>query len=236
MDRRLLWFCVLLAPVLGWSALAPHDTFTWFLEVLPIFIGLPIALAVQRRFPLSSLLLVLLWLHSVILIFGGHYTYARVPLGDWAMHWFGWTRNNYDKLGHFAQGFVPAVLTREILLRTSPLDLPRKESFDASAVGGLAQDNGLAPASRPSRWLGILVVSVCLAFSALYELMEWAVAVWSGSAADDFLGTQGYAWDTQTDMAMALVGAVVAMVLLSRWHDRSLAKVIGKPLISANQR
>ncbi len=201
MDRRLVWFCALLAPVLGWSAVAPHDTFTWFLEVLPIFIGLPIALAVQRRFPLSSLLLVLLWLHSVILIVGGHYTYARVPLGDWAMSWFGWTRNNYDKLGHFAQGFVPAILTREILLRTSPL--------------------------KGSMWLPGLVVSVCLAFSALYELLEWAVAVWSGEAADDFLGTQGYAWDTQTDMAMALVGALLALALLARWHDRSLAKVLG---------
>ena len=176
MDRRLVWFCALLAPVLAWSAVAPHDTFTWFLEVLPIFIGLPIALAVQRRFPLSSLLLVLLWLHSVILIVGGHYTYARVPLGDWAMSWFGWTRNNYDKLGHFAQGFVPAILTREILLRTSPLGA-------ASAFvprGGTTADKQGIGSIRPSRWLGFLVVSVCLAFSALYELLEWAVAVWSG--------------------------------------------------------
>jgi len=243
MDRRLLWFCVLLAPVLGWSAVAPHDTFTWFLEVLPIFIGLPIALAVQRRFPLSSLLLVLLWLHSVILIFGGHYTYARVPLGDWAMHWFGWTRNNYDKLGHFAQGFVPAILTREILLRRSPLGLgwspasgraesdqptqPIRQSFSDGGRSG-------STLGRPSRWLGFLVVSVCLAFSALYELMEWAVAVWSGSAADDFLGTQGYAWDTQTDMALALVGAVVAMLLLPRWHDRSLAKMMQVERVDPN--
>jgi len=210
MDRRLLWFTLLLAPVLGWSAIKPHDLFTWLLEVCPIFIGLPVAFAVQRRFPLSGLLLVLLWLHSVILIVGGHYTYARVPLGDWAMEWFGWSRNNYDKLGHFAQGFVPAILTREILLRTSPL--------------------------KGSKWLGFLVVSVCLAFSALYELLEWAVAELSGASADDFLGTQGYAWDTQTDMALALVGAVVALLLLARVHDRSMGKVIGKPLISANQR
>lgn len=232
MDRRLLWFCVLLAPVLGWSAVAPHDTFTWFLEVLPIFIGLPIALAVQKRFPLSSLLLALLWLHSVILILGGHYTYARVPLGDWAMHWFGWTRNNYDKLGHFAQGFVPAILTREILLRTSPLGL------GWSPASGRAESE--QPVQRPgstlgpSRWLGFLVVSVCLAFSALYELMEWAVAVWSGSAADDFLGTQGYAWDTQTDMALALVGAIAAALLLPRWHDRSLAKVMTVERVDPN--
>ena len=201
MDRRLLWFCVLLAPVLAWSAVRPHDYFTWFLEVVPIFIGLPVVLALQRRLPLSTLLLVLLWWHSVILIFGGHYTYARVPLGDWAMQWFGWHRNNYDKLGHFAQGFVPAILVRELLLRTSPL--------------------------KGSKWLPVLVVSVCLAFSALYELMEWLTAITSGAAAEDFLGTQGDPWDTQTDMAMALVGAVVAMLLLAKVHDRSLAKLIG---------
>jgi putative membrane protein len=224
MDRRLPWFCGLLAPVLIWSAIKPHDYFTWFLEVAPIFIGLPIALAVQRRFPLSSLLLVLLWWHAVILIVGGHYTYARVPLGDWAMQWFGWTRNNYDKLGHFAQGFVPAILAREILLRTSPLgnrrDRQRKNGpFDS------AQGNDLVPAGGPSRWLPFLVVSVCLAFSAFYELVEWWTAVASGSAADDFLGTQGYAWDTQSDMCFALVGAIAALFLLSRWHDRSIAKL-----------
>ena len=205
MDRRLAWFCGLLAPVLAWSAVEPHDRFTWFLEVAPIFVGVPLALAVQRRFPLSNLLLVLLWWHSVILIVGGHYTYARVPLGDWAMHWFGWTRNNYDKIGHFAQGFVPAILAREILLRTSPL-----------------RDRG---DGRPSRWTAVLCGSVCLAFSALYELIEWWVAVASGSAADDFLGTQGYAWDTQSDMAWALCGAIAALLLLSRWHDRSVSNL-----------
>ena len=220
MDRRLLWFGALLAPVLAWSAVRPHDYFTWFLEVVPIFIGLPIALALQRRLPLSTLVLVLLWWHSVILIFGGHYTYARVPLGDWAMGWFGWTRNNYDKLGHFAQGFVPAILVRELLLRTSPLGATSafaKATADKQGIGSV----------RPSRWLPILVVSVCLAFSALYELFEWLTAVLSGAAAEDFLGTQGDPWDTQTDMAMALVGAVVALALLSRWHDRSLEKLIG---------
>ena len=208
MDRRLVWFVALLAPVLGWSAVGPHDRFTWFLEVAPIFVGLPLAFAVQRRFRLSSLLLGLLWAHSVILIFGGHYTYARVPLGDWAMEWFGWTRNNYDKLGHFAQGFVPAILMREILVRTSPL----------------RQAQGRPPGT-PSRWLNFLVVSVCLAFSALYELIEWWVAVASGTAADDFLGTQGYVWDTQSDMAWALGGAIIALALFSRWHDRSMGQV-----------
>ncbi len=202
MDRRLLWFFLLLAPVLGWSAIRPHDFFTWLLEVIPVLIGLPVAFAVQRRFPLSGLLLVLLWLHSVILIVGGHYTYARVPLGDWAIQWFGWPRNNYDKLGHFAQGFVPAILVREILLRASPL--------------------------KGSKWVGFLVVSVCLAFSAFYELLEWAVAELSGAAADDFLGTQGYAWDTQSDMALALVGAVAALLLLARAHDRSMGKVLNR--------
>ena len=190
---------VLLAPLLGWSAIGPHDRFTWFLEVAPVFIGLPIVLAVQKRFPLSTLLLVLLWWHSVILIVGGHYTYARVPLGDWAMEWFGWTRNNYDKIGHFAQGFVPAILVRELLVRTSPL--------------------------KGSRWLPFLCVSVCLAFSAFYELIEWWVAVASGGAADDFLGTQGYVWDTQSDMGWALGGAIISLALMSRWHDRSMARL-----------
>ncbi len=233
MDRRLVWFMVLLAPVLGWSAVRPHDFFTWLLEVLPVLIGLPLACAVQRRFPLSGLLLVLLWLHSVILIVGGHYTYARVPLGDWAMEWFGWPRNNYDKLGHFAQGFVPAILVREILLRTSPLGLgwsPRPERAEpARPVRHSLGDGGSAGSTLgPSRWLGFLVVSVCLAFSAFYELLEWAVAVWSGAAADDFLGTQGYAWDTQTDMALALVGAVAALLLLAKAHDRAMGKVLNR--------
>jgi len=205
MDRRLVIFLGLLLPVLGWSAVRPHDAFTWFLEVVPVLIGVPLMVALRRRFPLSTLLLVLVWWHCVVLIVGGHYTYARVPLGDWAMQWFGWSRNNYDKIGHFAQGFVPAMLAREILLRTSPL--------------------GNRGDGRPSRWLGFLCGSVCLAFSALYELIEWWVAVASGAAADDFLGTQGYVWDTQSDMAWALAGAVASLALLSRWHDRSMARL-----------
>ena len=226
MDRRLIWFCALLAPVLGWSAINPHDYFTWLLEIAPILLGLPLAIALQRRFPLSSLLLVLLWWHSVILIIGGHYTYARVPAGAWLMEWLGWTRNNYDKLGHFAQGFVPAVLVREILLRTSTLGgRGAPGAFGADAKAGVAREDGRPSAVRPSRWLGFLVVSVCLAFSAFYELIEWLVAVMSGTAADDFLGTQGYVWDTQTDMAFALVGAIMALGLLSRAHDRSMAKL-----------
>ncbi len=218
MDRRLTCFLVLLLPILGWSAVRPHDFFTWFLEVVPVLIGVPLMLAVRRRFPLSTLLLVLLWLHCVILIVGGHYTYARVPMGEWWMEWFGWTRNNYDKLGHLAQGFVPAILTREILLRTSPLGRLRRERVAAG-------DSGDHLGGAPSRWLPFLVGSVCLAFSAFYELIEWGAAVLSGAAAEDFLGTQGYAWDTQSDMALALLGAMAALALLSGWHDRSMARV-----------
>jgi putative membrane protein len=228
MDRRLLWFCTCLAPLLLWSAVRPHDYFTWGLEVAPIFIGLPVVLALQRRFPLSSLLLFLLWWHAVILLFGGHYTYARVPLGDWASHWFGWSRNNYDKLGHFAQGFVPAILVREILIRTSPLKQGANGPFDlASPFAQAAADRQDTGPAKPSRWLPCLVVSVCLAFSALYELIEWLTAVLSGGAATDFLGTQGDPWDTQTDMAMALLGATIAVLVLPRWHDRSMA-MLGK--------
>lgn len=197
--KRLLLFLLLLAPVLVWSWISPFDRATWWMEVAPVFIGVPIMLATARRFPLTTFLLVLLWLHCVVLIVGGHYTYARVPLFDWLRDLTHGARNNYDKVGHFTQGFVPAILTREILIRLSPL--------------------------RGSRWLGFLVGSVCLAFSALYELIEWLAAVAMGGAADDFLGTQGYAWDTQTDMFLALIGAIVALLFFSRLHDRALAKL-----------
>jgi putative membrane protein len=205
MDRRLLWFVGLLGPIVVWSGIAPHDRFTWWLEAGPVLIGVPLVVALQKRFPLSTLLLVLVWLHAVILLVGAHYTYARVPLFDWLRDATGGDRNNYDKLGHFVQGFVPAILAREILLRTSPLR---------------DRDDG-----RPSRWLGFLVVSVCLAFSAFYELIEWAAAIATGEAAEDFLGTQGFIWDTQTDMALALVGAVTALAMLAGLHERSLARL-----------
>ena len=208
MDRRLKWFLALLVPVLVWSWINPHDRLTWWLEITPVFIGVPLMLVSWRKFPLSSLLLALLWLHAVILIVGGHYTYARVPLGDWVRELTGGDRNNYDKLGHFAQGFIPAILTREILLRLSPL--------------------GNRGDGRPSRWLGFLAGSVCLAFSAFYELVEWWAAVLTGGAADDFLGTQGYVWDTQSDMAWALIGVMLALVLFNGVHDWSMAKVTGR--------
>jgi putative membrane protein len=206
MDRRLLWFFGLLAPVVAWSWIAPHDRPTWWMEAAPIVPVAVLMIRLRRRFPLSTLLLALAWLHCAVLLVGAHYTYAEVPAFDWLRDAMGGTRNNYDKLGHFVQGFVPAILTREILLRTSPL-----------------RDRG---DGRPSRWLGFLVGSVCLAFSAVYELIEWAAAEIDGDAAESFLGTQGYVWDTQSDMACALVGAVCALVLLSRAHDRSLAKVL----------
>ena len=199
MDRRLVWFLALLSPVVAWSWIGPHDRFTWWLECIPVLAGVPVILAFGKRFPLSTLLLVLLWLHCVVLVVGGHYTYARVPLGEWAKEWLGWSRNHYDKLGHFAQGFVPAILTRELLVRASPL--------------------------KGSRWLGFVTVCVCLAFSAFYELIEWFTAVMTGAAAEDFLGTQGDPWDTQTDMLLALVGAVLAVATLRTAHDRSMAEV-----------
>jgi len=208
----MIWFVGLMAPILAWSWLSPQDRLTWWLEVAPVIFGVPLMLATAQRFPLSTMLLLLVWLHGVVLIVGGHYTYALVPgFGptDPLGRALGWTRNNYDKLGHFAQGFVPAILTREILLRTSPL------SQRVSVDGKL----------RASRWLAFLVVSVCLAFSAFYELIEWITAELQGAAAEAFLGTQGDIWDTQKDMAMALVGAVIALVTLSRVHDRAVVRV-----------
>jgi putative membrane protein len=196
--QRPLWLLVAVLPALAWSAVRPYEYGTWCLEVAPIFIGLPLILVSARRFPLSTLLLVLIALHSYVLMVGGHYTYARVPLGEWARDWFGWQRNNYDKLGHFAQGFMPAILAREILLRRTPL--------------------------TRGKWLNFIVVSICLAFSACFEMIEWLVALALGGA-DNFLGTQGYVWDTQSDMAWAVVGAIAALLLLHRPHDRAMEQL-----------
>lgn len=180
------------------SGINPYERTTWYLEVAPVVIGAAILIATYRRFRLTPLLYRLIFVHALILILGGHYTYARVPLGFWAQDLFDLARNHYDRLGHFAQGFVPALLARELLLRRTPL--------------------------RPGGWLFFLVVCVCLGFSATYELLEWASAVIGGAAADEFLGTQGDVWDTQWDMFMALVGAVSALIALSRVHDRALAR------------
>jgi putative membrane protein len=200
MPRRSATYeIVLLVTVVGvlvWSGIAPHDRFTWLLEVAPVLIGVPILLYVWPRFRFTRLVYTLLWIHAVILMVGGRYTYAEVPLGFWIQDAFGLARNHYDRIGHFAQGFIPAMLAREVLIRKSPL--------------------------RGSRWLPFLVVCFCLAFSALYELIEFWTALASGEAAEAFLGTQGDVWDTQWDMQMALVGAVVALLTLSGVHDRQL--------------
>jgi putative membrane protein len=192
----------LLAIVLVWSAVHPHDYFTWFLEVFPALIGLVLLVATARRFPLTPLLYTLLFLHATILCVGGHYTYALVPLGEWARGALGLARNDYDRLGHFAQGFVPAILAREILIRRNVV--------------------------RGRGWVYAIVVSICLAVSAAYELLEWRVSVATGAKGDAFLGTQGDVWDTQEDMATALVAAMLAPLILARWHDRQLARLAAR--------
>jgi len=187
------------AIALAVSGVAPHDRLTWLLEVAPILIAVPVLIATARRFPLTPLAYRLIFLHALILMLGGHYTYAEVPLGDWVADALGLARNPYDRLGHLAQGFVPAIVVREILIRRSPL--------------------------RPGKWLAFLVVCVCLAISAAYELVEWWSALLGGESADAFLGTQGDQWDTQWDMFTALVGAVAALALLGRLHDRQIARL-----------
>lgn len=194
---------VIFFSVLAWSAIDPKDYPTWFLEVAPALIGIVLLIATYRTFPLTPLLYVLILIHSVILMVGGHYTYAEVPLFDWIKPAFGFERNNYDKVGHFMQGFMPAILAREILLRKKIV-------------------NGRA-------WLNLIVVSICLAFSAFYELIEWLVAELSEEAAEAFLGTQGYVWDTQSDMAFALLGASLALITLAGLHDRQLQRLSAAP-------
>ncbi len=185
-----------LIAILLWSGIGPHDRFTWYLEVAPVLFAVPILIYVYPRFRFTRLTYTLIWLHAIILMVGGHYTYARVPLGFWVQQAFDLGRNHYDRLGHFVQGFVPAMVAREILIRTSPL--------------------------RGSRWLPFLVVCFCLAFSAFYELIEFWTALASGEGATDFLGTQGDVWDTQWDMQLALIGAITALALLSRAQDRQM--------------
>ncbi len=197
-----LWAAVFGA-VLIWSGIAPKERLTWFLEVLPAIIGAVLLFVTWKRFRLTPLLYGLILLHCIILMVGGHYTYEDVPLFDKIAQWMGHSRNNYDKIGHFFQGFVPALLAREILIRKQVV-------------------NG-------RHWLKVFVVSICLAFSAFYELIEWWTAVLlGGDKSDAFLGTQGYVWDTQSDMALALIGAISCLLLLSRYHDRQLKNLPGK--------
>ncbi|WP_460060859.1 DUF2238 domain-containing protein [Streptomyces sp. YKOK-I1] len=181
------------------SAWGAKDPTTWVLETVWVMVGLPLAFLLRKRFPLSNLLCCLLAAHALVLVVGGHYTYAEVPAGDWVRDWLGLERNPYDRLGHLTQGFVPAILIRELLIRTSPL--------------------------RGSRWLPPLTVCACLAFSAVFEMLEWAAAVTGGQAADAFLATQGDVWDTQWDMFCALIGATCSLLVLSRVHDRSLTRL-----------
>ena len=183
--------------VLVWSGVQPLERGTWWLEVAPVLMGAPLLIVTYSHFRLSPLLYRLLFIHGVILMVGGHYTYARVPVGFWVQDLLELSRNHYDRLGHLAQGFIPAILTREILLRLSPL--------------------------RRGKWLVFLVVCVCLAFSASYELIEWWAALLGGDSAESFLGTQGDVWDTQWDMFLALLGCIAAQILLGRVHDRSMA-------------
>jgi len=188
---------------LVWSGLKPFDRATWWLEVAPVLIGAPVLVATISFFRLSPLLYRLLFLHAILLVVGGHYTYARVPIGFWAQDLLDLSRNHYDRVGHLAQGFVPAILAREILLRRSPL--------------------------RRGAWLCFLTVCVCLGFSAFYELIEWWAALLWGKAADAFLGTQGDVWDTQWDLFLALLGSVASLGLLGRAHDRSMESVSTSP-------
>lgn len=186
----------IVATVLVWSAISPHDRFTWVLEVFPVLLGIPALIWVYPRFRFTPLVYTLVALHAIILMVGGKYTYAEVPFGFWMRDSFGLARNHYDRIGHLAQGFIPAMVVREIFIRRSPL--------------------------RGSRWLPFLVICFCLAFSAFYELIEFWTALSTGEAAEAFLGTQGDPWDTQWDMMLALIGAIAALLLLSRWHDRQL--------------
>ncbi|MFC4272505.1 DUF2238 domain-containing protein [Sneathiella chungangensis] len=197
---RILWLGIYFA-VLIWSAIEPKGYFIWILEVGPALIGLVILVLTYKKFPLTPLLYTLILIHCIILMVGGHYTYAEVPLFDTIKPWFGFERNNYDRVGHLAQGFVPAIIAREILIRLEVI--------------------------RGANWRNFIIVSICLAFSAFYELIEWAVALMTGEDADAFLATQGDIWDTQSDMALALLGAICALLLLSRVHDRQLARVGG---------
>jgi len=195
---RNLWLIIFFA-TLVWSGIEPKDSTTWVLEVLPAVVGFAVMVATRRRFPLTSLAYLLILAHCIVLMVGGHYTYAEVPLFDWIRDGFGLERNNYDKLGHFMQGFVPAIVAREILVRNA-------------IIAGKG-------------WMSFMIVCICLAISAFYELIEWWVAILSDEAAEAFLGTQGYVWDTQSDMMYALVGAIAALVLLSKLHDKQIKRV-----------
>jgi putative membrane protein len=192
---RWIWIGIFLG-VLVWSGVAPKDYVTWCLEVAPAVLGGIVLWFTKERFPLTTLTYVLILCHCIILMVGGHYTYAEVPAGEWMRELMDGSRNNYDKLGHFAQGFIPAIITRELMIRLNIFN--------------------------SARWRDFFIICFCLGLSALYEIIAWWVALLSDEAAEAFLGTQGYVWDTQSDMGWALFGAIFALLFLSRWHDRQL--------------
>jgi putative membrane protein len=198
-DRTLLVICAIWVLALIASGIAPYDRVTWFMEVAPVLIAAPILMATRARLPLTTLVYVLIAIHGLILIYGGAYTYARVPLGFWLQELLGFERNPYDRIGHLAQGFVPAMVARELLLRVFHIE--------------------------GRKILNFLVVCVALAISAFYELIEWWAAVVMGGGAEEFLGTQGDVWDTQWDMFMAMTGAILALLILARWHDRQMLQL-----------
>ena len=195
-EKYLVILLFAVTAVIIWSGVRPYDFLTWVLEVLPALVGIAILLPTRKSFPLTPLLYTLIALHMIILAVGGHYTYALVPVGDWVREWFNLSRNHYDRLGHFAQGFVPAMISRELFLRWN-----------------VVQKRG---------WLNFVIGCVCLAISAVYELIEWSTALILGQNSDAFLGTQGDVWDTQADMFICLIGAIAALTLLRGWHDRQL--------------
>ena len=189
----LFWIGILVSGIL------PHDYFTWFLEVSPAIVGFVVLLLTFKKFTFTYLTYIFILLHAYILFIGGHYTYAEVPLFNWIQEVFHQTRNNYDKVGHFAQGFIPAMISRELFIRLKVI--------------------------KPGIWLSVLTVSVCMSISVLYEFLEWLVAIATGEAADSFLGTQGYIWDTQSDMLYATIGAICMLILMSNWQDKQIEKL-----------
>lgn len=199
-EHRVPVFCLfIILSVMIWSWINPHEIFIWWLEAIPVFIALAILIPTYRHFRLTNLVYGLIALHAVILLIGAHYTYARVPFFDDLKAVFGWERNHYDRIGHLAQGFIPALVGRELLLRTSPL--------------------------RAGKWMMVLIVLSCFGIAALYEIIEWVVADLTGEEAESFLGTQGDVWDTQKDMALAGIGALSGLLLLGRWHDAQLKRL-----------
>ncbi len=200
MTRNAILWAAIFVGVLLWSAFKPTDFTIWVLEVAPAIIGAAVLVFTRKHFPLTTLTYVLILIHCIVLMVGGHYTYAEVPIGDWVRDTFDQSRNNYDKLGHFVQGFIPAMIAREIVVRLKVFN--------------------------SVKWRNFFIVCFCLAVSAFYELIEWWTAVLAGESADAFLSTQGYVWDTQADMWTALIGAVLALLLLGRWQDRQI-KVAG---------